>query len=305
TALKKEQKELRALLKSDDKQSAAMTAELRETKKAFTGKDGLGQRRTVMADAPTDDDIELDDLIEKEPVTVVISEKGWVRAMKGHVEDLSTIKYKEGDKARFAVPAMTNDKVMLFGTNGKFFTLDVKDLPGGRGYGEPVRLMIDLGNEHDLAEMFIYQGDRTLLLASSAGHGLFVKEEDVLATTKKGKQILNLAAGAEAQVCRLLEEAPGEKDWAASLGTNRKLVIFPASELPTMTKGKGVQLQKFSSGGLADAKIFTSKEGLTWVDRAGRVQSEPKWRPWVGKRAQAGKTVPKGFPRAASFGHKP
>lgn len=302
--LKAEQKALMALLKSDEQQWAKITDQLRETKKAFDPKSDLGRRRTEMADAPEQADINLDDLIEKEPVTVVISEKGWVRALKGHVEDLSTVKYKEGDKARFALKAMTNDKVLLFATNGKFFTLEVKDLPGGRGHGEPFRLMFDLGNEHDLAELFVYQGTRTLLLASSAGHGLFVKEEDCLATTRKGKQVLNPANGAEAQVCRLMVSEPGAGDMVASLGTNRKLIIFPASELPMMTRGKGVQLQKFSSGGLGDAVVFAKKDGLTWVDRADRVQSAEDWKDWIGKRAQAGRTVPKGFPRAASFGKK-
>ncbi len=304
-ALKAEQKALKALLKSDDLQWQKITEQLRETRKAFDPKSDLGRRRTEMADAPEEMDINLDDLIEKEPVTVVISEKGWVRALKGHVEDLSTVKYKEGDKARFAVPAMTNEKLMLFATNGKFFTLDVKDLPGGRGHGEPFRLMIDLGNEHDLAEVFVYEGSRVLLLASSAGHGLFANEDDCLATTKKGKQVQNPAAGAAAQVCRLMPAEPDKNDMLASVGTNRKLVIFPASELPVMSRGKGVQLQKFSSGGLGDAVVFPKKEGLTWYDRAGRQQSADDWKGWVGKRAQAGKTVPKGFPRVASFGKKP
>ena len=300
--LKAEQKELKALLASDDLQWQKITEQLRETKKAFDPKSELGRRRTSIEDAPDAVEINLDDLIEKEPVTVVISEKGWVRALKGHIEDLSTVKYKEGDKARFSVRAQTTDKLMLLATNGKFFTLDVKDLPGGRGHGEPFRLMIDLGNEHDLTTIFPYKGGRTLFLASSAGHGLFVKEDDALATTKKGKQVLNPAQGAEAQVCRVLDEEPSEDAWVASVGTNRKLLIFPAAELPVMARGKGVQLQKFSSGTLADAKIFTTEEGLTWTDRAGRHQVEAGWHDWTGKRAQAGKTVPKGFPRSGTFG---
>jgi topoisomerase-4 subunit A len=300
--LKAEQAALKALLKSDDLQWSRITEQLRETRKAFDPKSGLGRRRTAIEDAPDDIEVDLDDLIEKEPLTVVVSEKGWVRALKGHVEDPATVKYKEGDKGRFLLHAMTTDKVNLFGTNGKFYTLEVRDLPGGRGHGEPVRLMIDLGNEHDLADAFVYRGDRYLLLASSAGHGLIAKEEDTLATTRKGKQVLNPASGAEAQVCRLFAAAPGPEDWVATLGTNRKLLVFPADELPVMTRGKGVMLQKFSSGSLADAKLFGATEGLTWVDRAGRTQSEATWRDWIGKRAQAGKTVPKGFPRSGTFG---
>ena len=301
-ALKKEQKALRALLKSDDAQWKKITDELREIKKTFDPKSDLGKRRTEVTDAPEEVEIDLDDLIEKEPVTVVLSEKGWVRTMKGHVEDAGTIKYKDGDREGHLLHAMTNDKVMLFGTNGKFYTLDVRDLPGGRGHGEPVRLMLDIGNDQGISAMFVYQGERTLLLASTAGHGLFVAETDCLATTKKGKQVLNVAAGVEAVVCRLLENPPDKNDLVASVGSNRKMVIFPAEELPVMTRGKGVQLQKFSSGNLADAKVFSKKEPLSWKDRAGRVQTETKWKPWLGKRAQAGKIVPKGFPRAISFG---
>ncbi|WP_370337663.1 DNA topoisomerase IV subunit A [Parvularcula marina] len=302
-ALKAEQKDLRALLKSDDLQWKKITEQLKETRKAFDPKSDLGRRRTELADAPAEMEVNLDDLIEKEPVTVVISDKGWVRALKGHVEDLSTVKYKDGDKGRFSLHAQTTDKVMLFATNGKFFTLDVKDLPGGRGHGEPFRLMIDLGNEHDLAQIFLYQGGRMLLVASSAGHGLFVKEDDVLATTKKGKQVLNPAQGAEAQVARIINGEPGEDGWIAAVGTNRKLIIFPASELPIMSRGKGVQLQKYSGGAaLSDAKYFTQEEGLTWTDKAGRSQIEAGWHDWTGKRAQAGKIVPKGFPRSNNFG---
>ncbi|WOI52329.1 DNA topoisomerase IV subunit A [Parvularcula sp. LCG005] len=300
--LLEEQAALQKLLGSDELQWSKLTEQLRETKKAFDPKSDLGRRRTSMEDAPEGVEVDLEDLIEKEPVTIVISQKGWVRALKGHVEDLSAVKYKEGDKERFAIRGQTTDKLMLFATNGKFYTLDVKDLPGGRGHGEPVRLMIDLGNEHDLARAFIYKGERMLIVASSAGHGLFVKEEDALATTKKGKQVLNPAAGAEAQVCRIIDGEPGAGDMIAAVGTNRKLLIFPADEMPTMTRGKGVALQKFSSGSLADAKLLKASDGLTWVDRAGRVQSEPAWKDWAGKRAQAGKTVPKGFPRSGDFG---
>ncbi len=301
-ALKAEQKELKALLKSEEQQWAKITEQLREVKKSFDPKSDLGRRRTEMADAPTEVEVSLDDLIEKEPVTVVISEKGWVRALKGHVEDDSTIKYKEGDKHRFAVHAQTTDKLMLFATNGRFFTLDVKDLPGGRGHGEPIRLMVELGNDTDIISTFVYGGERTLLLASTAGHGLYVSEADCLATTRKGKQVLNPATGAEALVCRMMETAPVKGDYLAAVGSNRKLLIFPADEVPLMSKGKGVQLQKFSAGTLADAKVFSKAEGLTWTDRAGRVQSAPDWKDWVGKRAQAGKAAPKGFPRTPHFG---
>ncbi|GGD02932.1 DNA topoisomerase 4 subunit A [Aquisalinus flavus] len=300
--LKKEQKELNALLKSDDAQWKKITDELRETRKSFDPKSGIGKRRTEIADAPAEIEVNLDDLIEKEPVTVILSDKGWVRTMKGHVENMADIKYKEGDKEGHVLYAMTNEKVMLFGTNGKFYTLDVRDLPGGRGNGEPIRLMIDLGNDESIAEVFVFKGGRTLLLASTAGHGFFANEDDILATTKKGKQVLNVSSGSEAIVCRLMDEAPGKDTMLASLGTNRKLLIFPAEELPTMSRGKGVVLQKVTGGSLADAKTFSKKDELSWKDRAGRVQSEAGWKDWLGKRAQAGKIVPKGFSRTLSFG---
>jgi topoisomerase-4 subunit A len=300
--LKKEQRELKALLKSDDAQWKRITDELREIKKAFDPKSELGKRRTEVADAPEEFEVDLDDLIEKEPVTIVISEKGWVRTMKNHMEDTSGIKYRDGDKEGHILHAMTTDKLMLFATNGKFYTFDVKDLPGGRGHGEPLRLMIDLDNEHGLAEFFIFKGGRTLLVASTAGHGFFVSEDECLATTKKGKQVLNVKSPVEAKVCRLMDEAPDKNTMVAAVGTNKKLLIFSAEELPTMTRGKGVQLQKYSGGELSDAKAFSKKDGFSWKNNSGKTFSEPKWKGWVGKRAQAGKIVPKGFPQSKSFG---
>ncbi|MCI5046935.1 MAG: DNA topoisomerase IV subunit A [Aquisalinus sp.] len=300
--LRKEQKDLRALLKSDEAQWKKITDQLREAKKAFDPRSDLGKRRTLIEGAPAEILVDLDELVEKEPVTIILSEKGWVRTMRGHVENTAEIKYKDGDREGHVLHAMTNEKLMLFGTNGKFYTLDVRDLPGGRGHGEPVRLMVDLGNDHDVSAMFIYEGERTLLVASTAGHGFFVAESDCLATTKKGKQILNVTGDVEAKVCRLMNMAPDKDTMLAAVGSNRKLLIFPAQELPVMSRGKGVVLQKFSGGILSDATVFQKKDGLSWKDRAGRVQSESKWKDWLGKRAQAGKIVPKGFPKALNFG---
>ena len=300
--LRKEQKDLRALLKSDEAQWKKITDQLREVKKAFDPRSDLGKRRTLIEGAPAEILVDLDELVEKEPVTIILSEKGWVRTMRGHVENTAEIKYKDGDREGHVLHAMTNEKLMLFGTNGKFYTLDVRDLPGGRGHGEPVRLMVDLGNDHDVSAMFIYGGERTLLVASTAGYGFFVAESDCLATTKKGKQILNVTGDVEAKVCRLMNMAPDKDTMLAAVGSNRKLLIFPAQELPVMSRGKGVVLQKFSGGILSDATVFQKKDGLSWKDRAGRVQSESKWKDWLGKRAQAGKIVPKGFPKALNFG---
>jgi len=295
--LKAEQKRLKALLKSDDAQWKKIADELKEVRKVFDPKSDLGRRRTTFDAAPEAEEIDLDSLIEKEPVTVILSEKGWIRTMKGHVEDAKSVKYKDGDREGFIIHAMTNDKLMLFGTDGKFYGYDVKDLPGGRGHGEPIRLTIDLGNDQSVVTAFLYKGERRFLVASSSGHGFFVKEEDCLATTRKGKQVLNVPTGAEAVVCR-----SAEGDMLGSVGDNKKFLVFSAAELPEMSRGKGVVLQKFQKGGLSDAKVFSKKESLTWVDRSGRIQTIDGWKPFVGKRAQAGKIAPKGFPTSRKFG---
>ncbi|MGF1544630.1 MAG: DNA topoisomerase IV subunit A [Parvularculaceae bacterium] len=299
-ALKKEQKELNALLKSEADQWKRIADELRAVRKIFDPKSDLGRRRTVMEDAPTADEIDLDALVEKEPVTVVVSEKGWIRALKGHVENVAEIKYKDGDGPGFVIQAMTNDKLTLFGTDGRFYNLDVASLPGGRGHGEPIRLLVDLANDRAIAAAFLAdaspEAGRRFLIASSAGQGFVVAERDVIATTRKGKQALNVGDGAEAVVCR-----PVEGDMVACVGDNKKLLIFPLTDLPQMSRGKGVTLQKFANGGLSDAIAFEKKKGLTVIDRAGRVQTIDAWKDFVGKRAQAGKIAPKGFPTSKKF----
>ncbi len=295
--LKKEQKELQALLKSDEAQWKKIADELRDVRKIFDPKSDVGKRRTSVEDAPAAEEINLEQLIEKEPVTIILSEKGWIRTMKGHADSKADIKYKEGDDEAFIIPAMTTDKLMLFGTDGKFYTLDVSNLPGGRGHGEPIRLMIDLGNDQTVTAAFLYKGERKFLVASTTGHGFIVKEEDCLSSTRKGKQVLNVTSDAEACVCR-----PVDGDMVASVGDNKKFLVFPLAELPEMSRGKGVAIQKFQSDGLSDAKVFSKKEGLTWVDRSGRVQSIDDWKSYVGKRAQSGRIAPKGFPSNKKFG---
>ncbi len=297
-----EQKALKALLKSDDAQWARIAEELKDVRKLFDPKSDLGKRRTDIADAPAIDDIDLDVLVEKEPVTIVISEKGWVRSLKGHVEDLKSIKYKDGDREHFHVFAQTTDKLMLFATNGKFYALDVANLPGGRGHGEPIRLMVDMGNDDAVVAAFLYEGGRKFLVAASSGHGFIAPEDECLSNTRKGKQVLNVPAGAEAAVCRIAPAEIGKDDMLAVVGDNKKFLVFPASELPEMTRGKGVVLQKYQSGGLSDAKLFAKKEGLTWTDRSGRTQTVDDWKTYLGKRAQAGRIAPKGFPTSKKFG---
>ncbi|MGE5513126.1 MAG: DNA topoisomerase IV subunit A [Bacteroidota bacterium] len=296
--LTKERRDLKQLLKSDDLQWERIASEIRETRELYSKKTELGRRRTTFADAPS---IEIDieqAMIEKEPITVILSEKGWIRALKGHQDDLSKLDFKQGDGLKRAVKASTTDKLLLFATNGKFFTLEASQLPGGRGHGEPIRLMFDLEENHGIVELFVHEPGRKLLLGASSGHGFIVPEDEVVASTRKGKQIMNVN-GEEACVC-----VPAEGDHLATIGENRKMLVFPLDEVNEMTRGKGVILQRFKDGGLSDARVFAKAEGLTWLDSAGRNFTLPyaELRDWVGQRGQAGRLVPKGFPRSNKFG---
>ena len=237
--------------------------------------------------------------MEKEPVTVLLSEKGWIRAVKGHMDDLTAVQFKQGDELKLAIKAQTTDKLVLFASNGKFFTLQCGQLPGGRGHGEPVRLMIDLEENHTVLDAFVHQPGRKLLVASSAANGFVVPEEEVVAMTRKGKQVLNLTEPEEAAVC-----VPAEGDHVAVIGENRKLLVFPLAEVNEMARGKGVRLQKYKDGGISDIRVFKKSAGLSWLDAAGR-SFELAWadlKEWIGERAQAGQSAPKGFPRSNKFG---
>jgi topoisomerase-4 subunit A len=238
-------------------------------------------------------------LVEREPITIVLSEKGWVRALKGHQDDLSKLDFKQGDGLKRAVKSMTTDKVLVFATNGKFYTLDASQLPGGRGHGEPLRLMVDIEQTADFVEIFVHQPGRKLVVASTSGHGFVVAEDEVIASTRKGKQILNVDAAAEARVC-----VPAEGDYVATVGDNRKMLVFALTELNEMARGKGVFLQRFKDGSLSDVRVFSKAAGLTWLDAAGRTYTLA-WsdlKEWIGERAQSGRIVPKGFPRSNKFG---
>jgi topoisomerase-4 subunit A len=230
---------------------------------------------------------------------VVLSEKGWIRAMKGHVEDLAKLDFKQGDGLKRAVKAYTTDKLLLFATNGKVFTLEANDLPGGRGAGEPVRLMIDLEENHEVAEAFPYEPGRKLLVASTSGYGFIVPEDECVASTRKGKQVLNVTEPEEGKVC-----VPVEGDQVAVIGENRKMLVFALDEVNEMTRGKGTILQRYKDGGLSDARVFKKADGLSWLDSAGRTftLSWSELKDWVGQRAQAGRLAPKGFPRSNKFG---
>jgi topoisomerase-4 subunit A len=219
--------------------------------------------------------------------------------MKGHMEDLSKLDFKQGDSLKKAVKAHTTDKLILLATNGKFFTLDATQLPGGRGHGEPLRLIVDLEENHDFREIFVHEPDRKLLVVSTSGHGFVVPEAEVVALTRKGKQVLNVTEPDEARVC-----VPAEGDMVACVGENRKLLVFPLDEVNEMARGKGIILQRYADGSLSDVRVFAKKEGLTWLDSAGRTfaMSMSELKEWVGQRAQAGRIVPKGFPRSNKFG---
>ena len=297
--LSAELKELKALLKSDDLQWKRIASEIRDTRDKFGKKTEMGKRRSEFTEA-VEIDIDLDEaMIEKEPVTIVLSDKGWVRALKGHQDDLSKVSFKAGDKLKFAVKAMTTDKLVLFATNGKFFTLGVDKLPGGRGHGEPVRIMIDLEASSDIVTGFIYKEGRKRLVASHEGNGFIVAEDEVIATTRKGKQVLNVKDPDEAITCPVIDG-----DMVAVIGENRKLLVFPLKELNEMTRGKGVRLQKYKDGGLSDVKTFYKKEGLSWIDSAGRNCGVEKLLDWQGSRASAGRLPPKGFPKSNKFAPK-
>jgi topoisomerase-4 subunit A len=294
-ALGAEQAELDALLGSDKKRTAAIAAELRETAKRYGPESELGRRRTSFGAAPAAVVVPLEAMIEKEPITVICSEKGWIRALKGHVEVNGETRYKEGDRGRFWLHAETTDKLLLFATNGRFYTLGCDRLPRGRGHGEPVRLMVDLGNDEEVVALMVHRSGAKLLVASSDGRGFMVEEDQVTAQTRGGKQVLKVSGDVEALVC-----AVAEGDTVAVIGDNRKLLLFPLSELPTLSRGRGVVLQRYRDGGLADAKVFRLTEGLSW--RAGeRTRTESAIEPWLGKRAAAGRLAPKGFSKANRF----
>ena len=288
-ALKEEESSLKALLANEDLRWQMIGADITALKKQFGPKSALGRRRTTLADAPTLMLAPDETLIEREPVTVICSEKGWIRVMKGHQLDPQKVTYKEGDKARFVIEAETPDKLLLFATNGRFYTLPIDKLPGGRGHGEPVRLMIDLSNDQDIVSLFVHRPERKLLVAASDGRGFVVPEAEVLAQTRTGRQVLNVQGGVEAQAVVI-----AEGDTVAVVGGNRKLLLFPLADLPEMTRGRGVILQKYKEGGLSDVKVITLKSGLSW-SYGGKMRQETQLSEWIGQRGQAGRIAPKGF----------
>ena len=298
-ALIAEREDLVALLADEAAQWARISEELRDVRKAF-GKDSRGgARRTTFDDAPDVEEVAFEAMVEREPVTIVCSEMGWIRAMRGHLAPDAEVKFKDGDGPRFLLHAETTDRLLVFASNGRMYTLSAAALPGGRGMGEPIRLMLDLPNEAQILDLFVHTPGRRLLVASDAGDGFVLPEDESVAQTRAGRQVLNLKEGVRARVCR-----PMTGSHVAVVGDNRKLLVFAASELPEMGRGKGVRLQRYKDGGLADAISFDLESGLSWKDPAGRTRtvSAADLDEWLGARASAGRMAPRGFPRENRFG---
>ncbi len=296
--LKRERDELQAewadlqdLLENEGRQWKTIADQLRDVKKQFGD-----PRRTQFAEAVEIEDVPLEAMIDREPITVVCSQMGWIRAMTGHIDLTRELKFKDGDGPRHIFHAETTDRLLVFGSNGRFYTLSASNLPGGRGMGEPVRLMVDLPNEAEIVALFIHKPGGKLLVASTAGDGFVVAEDEVVAQTRAGKQVLNVRGDTRAAVCR-----PVEGDHLAAVGENRKMLIFPVSELPEMGRGKGVRLQKYKDGGLSDARTFALEDGLSWLDPAGRTRTVTELDEWKGARASAGRMAPRGFPQDNKF----
>jgi topoisomerase-4 subunit A len=305
--IKRENKELRAeketlekLVRSEKEQWKKIADEIKKVRETFGPKTPLGKRRTGFAEAPEHDEAAIEEaMLVREPITVVVSEKGWIRALRGHQSDLSGVAFKTDDALKFAFPAETTSKVLVFATNGRFYTIEASRLPGGRGHGEPVRLYAEIEQDREIAAAFRYQGGRKLLVASASGRGFVVAEDECLANTRKGKQVLNVKPPDEARAV-----APVEGDLVAAVGENRKMVIFPLDQVPEMTRGRGVRLQRHKDGGLSDIKTFKETEGLTWVDTAGRVftQTIKELASWRGNRGDAGRIKPDRFLANLKFG---
>ena len=295
-ALMEERAALEDLLDSEAVQWARIADELKDIRKRF-GKDYEGgARRTTFAEAGEAEEVPLEAMIEREPITVVCSQMGWVRAMTGHIDLDRELKFRDGDGPRFIFHAETTDRLLVFGSNGRFYTVSAANLPGGRGMGEPLRLMIDLPNESEIVTLFTHEPERRLLVASSAGDGFVVPENEVLAQTRSGKQVLNVRGDVRARICK-----PVNGDHVAVVGENRKVLVFPLDELPEMGRGKGVRLQKYKDGGLSDVTTFRLADGLVWRDPAGRTRTETNLDEWIGKRAGTGRMAPRGFPRDNTF----
>ena len=294
--LRAEKKSLEDLLRSEKAQWKTIAGQIREVRERYGPKTPLGKRRTGFAEAPAIEEA----LVEREPITVVVSEKGWIRALRGQVADLSSLAFKADDGLKVAFFAETTSKLLVFATNGRCYTIEAAKLPGGRGHGEPIRLFIELEQEADVISVFRYEGGRKLIVGSKQGRGFIVPEDECVANTRKGKQVLNVTPPDEA---RAIGPAVGEL--VAAIGDNRKMVVFAIDQVPEMTRGRGVRLQRHKDGGLSDVKTFEAEKGLSWTDTAGRVftLTLKELADWRGNRGDAGRLAPKGFPKSNKFGN--
>ena len=294
-ALSKEGRDLGALLADETLRWRRITEEIEETRRAF-GAGSLGIRRTELGALPAPVDISNIVAIDREPITVILSEKGWIRAVRGHVADAEGQKFKGGDKLRLLLPCQTTDRLMLLANNGRMYTLRAGDLPRGRGDGQAIRAMLDMSAQDEIGHVFVWSEATDYLVASSGGRGFVVAAEELLAEKRTGKQVLNLRPGEVAKIC-----IPVSGDHVAVIGENRKLLVFPLDQLARLSRGLGVTLQRYKEGGLADVKVFTLADGLSW--RSGdRTRTETNLREWLGERGQTGKMPPNGFPRSGRFG---
>ncbi len=296
--LSKERDELNKLIGSDARQWTRIKKQIAALKKQFGEDTELGARRTIIGDAPAAITVDLDAaMIEKEPITIICSKQGWIKAMKGHSQNTKDIKYKDGDGEAFIIEAQTTDKLLVFASNGRFYTLGCDKLPPGRGFGEPLRLMIELPNGVEVTELILHKPGERFIIAASSGHAFIVKSDDLIAQTKNGKQVLNVSGNVKAKMCKSLDS---EHDMIAVIGQNRKLLVFWLEELPEMGRGKGVILQKYKDGGVSDIKSFKKETGLEFKYGSGTTVVEDIT-PWLGRRASAGKMPPNGFPKGNLF----
>ncbi|WP_336279343.1 DNA topoisomerase IV subunit A [Bartonella sp. CB175] len=297
--LETEKVKLQNLLDSNTEQWKAISEEIIKARKIFDPETFLGKRRTTFENAPRYDVNEIHQaMIEKEPVTIVISEKGWMRALKGHLSDYKTLSFKAGDYLKLAFPAFTTDKIVMISTSGRFYTINANILPGGRGHGEPIRILIDMDDGDDILTAFVHNAQEKRLLVSSYGNGFIVPEAEVISNTRKGKQVMNVKLPDKVKLCVLVEG-----DHIAVVGENRKMLIFSIQAIPEMNRGKGVRLQRYRDGGICDAKTFNLSEGLDWQDAAERNfnRQADELTEWIGMRAGIGRLVPKGFPKSGKF----
>jgi topoisomerase IV subunit A len=295
-----EKGQVEALLASEDKQWKVVAHQIREVRKSFGAETALGRRRTTFDRAPDTSGIDFAEaMVEREPVTVIVSQKGWIRALKGHMADIGSVQFKGDDGLSLFFHAETTSKILVLATNGKIFTLDASRLPGGRGFGDPIRLMVEMDEGSDIVTAFVYRPGTRILLMGADGRGFVAQTDTLVANTRKGKLALNVDADGRAAIC-----AAVEGDHVAMIGENRKLLVFPVEQIPEMSRGKGVRLQRYKDGGVADAKVFKLDDGLTWRDTSDRTWTvaRAELTEWIGNRAEAGRLPPKGFPKNNRFG---